>query len=226
MENLESVLAPLDGVDWEDIDQVGSASRKVLNAIDADRGILRRAIDDLPSRPELLAMCEHPDIDDADGKGQQLDKIVLYANAETGVRVRLHTFWPGYYDLPHNHRWTFASLVLRGGFRHYLYGDQGPDDAVPQAAPQALTVREERAGTTYALHHRALHALIAEPGSVSLVLRGPAAKDRSFLIDPQTGTRLWHFGASTESPEAVQRKRMTPALLQDLSAKFREWDLF
>jgi hypothetical protein len=223
--NLASAIEPLTSIDWDDIDAVEAAGRDVLEKLNADRTILRQAMDDLPNRPALLALCEHPDPEATAGLGQQLDKIVLYSDEKSGVRVRLHAFWEGCADLPHNHRWSFVSMVLHGQFRHSLFGPVA-DDATFLAPPRALHVRQEQAGTIYALHHDMLHALTAEPNTVSLVIRGPAAKDRSFLLDPATGERLWHVGAGQESPEEAARKQMTPDLLRELGSRFAEWGLF
>jgi hypothetical protein len=72
-----------------------------------------------------------------------------------------------------------------------------------------LYAREERKGTIYPLHHRMPHALVAEENTVSLVIRGTAAKDHSFLVDATTGERLYHYGADKESPEKEARRKMT-----------------
>ncbi len=47
--------------------------------------------------------------------------------------------------------------------------------------PAALTprmVRTEQPGDTYTLHHSMIHSVVAEPYTVSLIVRGPAATDR------------------------------------------------
>jgi hypothetical protein len=110
---LETIIGPLRSLDWEDIDAVEHATRKTLTTIIEDPGAIRAALHTLPERPELLRLCEHYDI---------LDKIVLHSD-ESGVRLRLHVFLPGYFDRPHNHRWSYASTILRGEYRHYLFGD-------------------------------------------------------------------------------------------------------
>lgn len=226
MDTIASVIEPLRGIDWEDLDLVEQTSRLALEQMWANREIIRTALDAVADTPELLAMCERPDPVTIGEVGQSLDKIVMYADPESGVRVRLHVFWNGCYDLPHNHRWSFASMVLKGQFRHFMYGDQGDDD-IPFPLPfNVLHAREERQGMTYALHHRMMHALVAEENTVSLVIRGPAVKDYSFLVDTKTGERMYHFGADKESPEKEARRKMTPETLRDLSVKFREWDLF
>lgn len=226
VDTIASVIEPLRGIDWEDLDAVEQTSRLALDQMWANREIVRTALDAVADTPELLALCERPDPVTLGEVGQSLDKIVLYADPESGVRVRLHVFWNGCYDLPHNHRWTFASMVLKGHFRHFMYGDQGDDDAAFPLPFTALHARQERQGTTYALHHRMMHALVAEENTVSLVIRGPAVKDYSFLVDTKTGERVYHFGADKESPEKEARKKMTPETLRDLAAKFSEWGLF
>ena len=99
---MEHVIAPLRTLDWDDIDAVEHATRKTLTQLADDQNVVRDALLALPERPELLALCEHYDI---------LDKIVLYRDGG-GVRVRLHVFLPGYFDRPHNHRWSSFDLEI------------------------------------------------------------------------------------------------------------------
>jgi hypothetical protein len=49
-------------------------------------------------------------------------KLVLHDDADLGVRLRLHLYRGGFFDRPHNHRWSFASRILHGGYRHRLFG--------------------------------------------------------------------------------------------------------
>lgn len=216
---MDHIIEPLHGLDWDDIDAVASATRKTLTQLAEDPRLVRGALLKLPGRPELLALCEHYDI---------LDKIVLYSDAE--VRVRLHVFLPGYFDRPHNHRWSYASLVLRGEYRHYLFGNVDVD-ATPTPTPTteslaALQVRQEPAGAAYALHHTMVHAVVAEPYTVSLVIRGPAVKDRFLVMDRKTGESWWQYGAESESADEATHKLMTRSRLGKLTRLLREWDLF
>ncbi|MFG3107090.1 hypothetical protein [Streptomyces tendae] len=224
MDDIASVVEPLRSLDWEEMEAVEASCRGVLEQISANRHLLRTALEELPGRPELLALCEHPDAEATAGLGQQLDKIVLYED-ESGFRVRMHVFWSGCDDLPHNHRWSFASLILKGQFWHALYGPETDEDTVDPVVPKPLQVRMERTGSIYALHHSMLHSLVSEEHSVSLFIRGPAAKECSYLVDPADGRRHWHRGAADESPEDIARKRMTPALLRELTAKLDTWGI-
>jgi hypothetical protein len=71
-----------------------------------------------------------------------------------------------------------------------------------------------------------VHAVTAEPYTVSLVLRGPSVKDRFLVMDRATGTSWWQYGAADEGAEAAQAKRMRPERLAELSASLLRSGLF
>lgn len=213
---METIIEPLRSLDWEDTDAVEAATVKALAMLTSQRRMLRDILLDLPERPDLLGLCEHYDI---------LDKIVLHDDP-SGVRVRLHIFFPGYFDRPHNHRWSYASTILRGQYRHYLFGDADLDETVDPASLKALMVRDEQPGSTYALHHTMVHAVVAEPYTLSLVIRGPAVKDRFLVMDRKTGQSWWQYGASQEPAYDAEQKRMSVERLAELTNSLHEWDLF
>src|SRR5206468_719033 len=109
---LDALFLDLTQVDWTDLAAVSATSDKLLTALDEDRAALRMLAHQAVADPDLLRLCEHYDI---------LDKIVLHDDP-TGWRLRLHVFLPGYFDRPHNHRWTYASRILHGFYIHTLYG--------------------------------------------------------------------------------------------------------
>jgi len=213
---VESVIEPLRALDWEDIDAVEHATRKALTALTDEPEPILTALVALPERPELLRLCEHYDI---------LDKIVLHDD-ESGVRLRLHIFLPGYFDRPHNHRWSYASMILRGEYRHYLFGDVELDETIEPVGLKTLMVRQEQVGNAYALYHTMVHAVVAEPFTVSLVLRGPAVKDRFLVMDRKTGESWWQYGASQESAQSTEQKRMRVERLLEMTGWLRGWGLF
>jgi hypothetical protein len=213
---METIVEALRSLDWEDTDAVEAATVKALAMLTSQQRMLRDILVDLPERPDLLGLCEHYDI---------LDKIVLHDDP-SGVRVRLHVFLPGYFDRPHNHRWSYASTILRGQYRHYLFGDADLDETIDPASLKALMVRDEQPGSTYALHHTMVHAVVAEPYTVSLVIRGPAVKDRFLVMDRMTGQSWWQYGASQEPDYDAEQKRMSVGRLAELTTSLREWDLF
>ncbi len=217
MDDMDRIAENLCWIDWDDIDDVEINCREALNELAAEPRIVRQRLDDLPNRPELLAMCEHYDI---------LDKIVLHSDDDPGIRIRLHVFLPGYFDRPHNHRWSYASRILRGQYRHYLFGNTELDEQVDPNKLPVLQVREEPIGTSYALHHSMVHAVVAEPFTVSLVVRGPAVKEKFLVMDRHTNEAWWQYGAKQETAEEAEQKRMTPNRLQQVRGQLMEWELF
>lgn len=217
VDDMDRIAENLCWIDWNDIDDVEINCREALNKLAAEPRIVRARLDELPDRPELLAMCEHYDI---------LDKIVLHSDCTSGIRIRLHIFLPGYFDRPHNHRWSYASRILRGQYRHYLFGNTELDEQVDPAKLPVMQVREEPVGTSYALHHSMVHAVVAEPFTVSLVVRGPAVKDKFLVMDRHTNEAWWQYGAKDESAEEAELKRLTPERLQQVRGQLTEWGLF
>jgi hypothetical protein len=216
--DMEAIVEPLCALDWRDTEAVEAVTRKALAALldVGSRQTIRQVLLALPERPELLRLCEHYDI---------LDKIVLWDDP-TGFRVRLHVFLPGYFDRPHNHRWSYASSVLVGRYRHILFGDVDLDKRVDPASLTPVMVRWEQAGSSYALHHTMVHAVVAEPYTVSLVVRGPAVKDRFLVMDRTTGESWWQYGAAQESPEDAAKKRMLADRVVELTDRLRELNVF
>jgi len=209
----DTLTRPLTTVDWDDAAQVEQATRLLLTTLAADRDALDQALDAALRDPHLRTLCEHYDI---------LDKIVLHDDP-TGFRVRLHLFLPGHYDRPHNHRWTYSALLLAGSYTHTLYGtDDGFDETTDVGKLTARMVRTESTGSSYTLHHTMVHAAVAEPYTVSLIVRGPAVKDRFLVTDRESGQVWWQHGAAQETPEQAAAKRMDPDQITATIAKLRE----
>jgi len=217
MNDMDRVIEELSWLDWDDIDEVEMMCRAALDELAANPSIIRGRLKDLPNRPELMALCEHYDI---------LDKIVLASEDDPGVRVRLHVFLPGYFDRPHNHRWSYASKILRGQYRHYLFGNAEVDEQVEPNKLPVLQAREEPAGTTYALHHSMVHAVVAKPFTVSLVVRGPAVKEKFLVMDRHTNEAWWQYGAKDESEVAAKKKQMSRTRIAEVTGWLDEWKLF
>jgi hypothetical protein len=59
---------------------------------------------------------------------------------------------------------------------------------------EAVMVREEPVGQMYAPSPLDVHAVVAEPYTVSLVIRGPAVMDRFLIMDRKTGKSWWQYG--------------------------------
>lgn len=140
-----------------------------------------------------------------------MHKLVLYDATDLNVRLRLHLYQAGFFDRPHNHRWSFASHILRGGYVHRIFGrdDQFGEHTDPK---RLLPIHErlEQPGSTYALHHTSVHTVQAQVDTISLLVRGPSAKQRFLILDAATGGFFWVHGAAHESPQQRASKRLTP----------------
>jgi len=200
----------LQALDWDDLDAVDATNHKALTALADSRQTLRHLLETVRHTPALLDLCEHYDI---------LDKLVLHNDSSHGFRIRMHVFLPSYFDRPHNHRWSYSSRILHGSYKHTLYGhDDGLTDQVDVAQLKPLLVRTERPGSRYTLHHAMIHSVVAEPYTVSLIIRGPACKQRFLVMDKTTTQAWWQYGAD-EPPEVADQKRTTTARFDATVAK-------
>jgi hypothetical protein len=199
-------------IDWTDIDSATAVTDALLHELAADKDALRMLVDRAGEDDDLLAQCECHRL---------LDKIVLYDGLDRGFRVRLHISTSDHLDRPHDHRFSFSSLILAGSYkqvRHRIIGEV-PDSVAPetqedyQAVPIQARVEPEFAtteqvGSFYSIHHSVIHTTIMEDDTVSLFIRGPAEKDRSLITDRDTGKLWWRYGAGGESPGRRAQKVM------------------
>lgn len=213
MTTLPHALAGLTNVDWDETGSVLAGCTPVFHAITSAPAVLDDLLESLLTDPRLQAMCERYDF---------LDKLVLHDMPGAGVRIRLHLYRDGYYDRPHNHRWSFASQIIRGQYRHRIFGtDAGFTENTDPATLRPLCERTETPGSTYALHHATVHTVQASEGTISLLIRGPAAKERFLILDRSAGGSFWAYGAASETPEERAAKTMTPTVLRNAIERTR-----
>lgn len=210
---IEYIRDTIRNIDWSDLEAVRSTSSFLLKQISEDAECLGKLIANAVSEPSLRNLFEHYDI---------LDKMVLLDDPESGVRLRLHIFLPGYFDRPHNHRWKYTTLILKGGYRHYTYlpHDYTADEEIRDMSPVIASF--EGVGNSYTYDARMFHSIIAEPNTVTLILRGPSEKSEFLVVDRDTKESWWQYGAAQESPEARAKKRMTDAQLDTSLDVLRE----
>jgi hypothetical protein len=207
----DAIIEPLRSVDWNDIDAVAAATRKALTVLAEDGTQVRRALLALPERPELLSLCE---------RAENRDTVVLW-NDRSGIRVQLHVFLAGYARRPHNHPWSYASRILTGQYRHCWHGNVAADESAGSAKLRPLMARQEESGGLYALHHSAVHAVAAEPYTISLVIRGPVARCRVLVTDRRSGESRWRY-----ADKQAAAGRMPAGRVAELTDLLRELDLF
>ncbi len=223
METIDSVFKAIDGLStdsWGRMENVLADTHDLIESIGADARLLGNLIEH--SRQSDTAR-KHFE------RHRLLDKIHLY-ESPSGVRLRLHLSTQEHRDRPHDHRFSFVSTILAGGYlqtRHKLVGDlsgvapayQNDSDAPRvNVAVVPLFQTFQAVGSTYSLHHSEIHTTFTQPQSVSLFLRGPAEKDRSIITERESGTAWWRYGREAEPTERRTKVQMSEEYLCGLVA--------
>ena len=208
-------------IDWRDFEAAAPQSRAILAEICDDPRQLSDLMKHATTREELRIMCE---------SHQLLDYLVVYDSLERGIRLRLHLATHDHLQRPHDHRFDFSSRILCGTYEHCLlapkldpyslsdelhaiaYQDKDhPDPKINMTNDDfpAAFVRNERKGDTFTLGNQVSHTVLTTANTVSLVLRGPAQKRRSFIYDRTDQKLWWRFGREDETTARRTSKTMT-----------------
>ncbi|WP_153275289.1 hypothetical protein [Rhodococcus sp. P1Y] len=225
VEDVFDAVEGLGGARWGNMEAVLSDGKDLL--------------DEISSKPELLSKligCAREDVNARSNfeRHRLLDKLHLFESPTNGVRLRLHISTNEHKDRPHDHRFSFVSKILTGGYmhtRHELEVDdwgliddtvQNDTEAVPLNARVIPTFQTYQApGSLYSLHHSEIHTTFTRPQSVSLFLRGPAEKQRSIITERETSKAWWRYG-KTEEPQARRQKvSMDERYLDELLSNIR-----
>jgi hypothetical protein len=120
----------------------------------------------------------------------------------------LRTSHTGYFDFRHDHRWSYVGAILRGGCRHYLFGDVTLNDSVESGELQRSR-GPARAG-------RELLCLPPHDGprcgrrAAQRVTRYPRAggRDRFPVMNRKVGESWRQYGTRQKSTVEAVKKRM------------------
>ncbi|MDT0436432.1 MULTISPECIES: hypothetical protein [Streptomyces] len=201
-------------VDWSDLDKAHQNNSAFLAALASDKDALRRLVDGVRTDPLLWDMCEH---------NRLFDKLVLHDAPDRNFRIRLHVWSDMEVAAPHDHRWSFTTRLLTGGYDHMLYQvveDTSQEGAAPAFEPRFRTT--ERAGDSYTIHHEVVHATTTQARTVSLLVRGPAEKSVSRRMDPHTGKLWFGLGRKDQTEADVARRRMTVEQFEVIRAQLAD----
>lgn len=199
---------------WDDIEDVRRVACPLLKEVASDAALLGTLVRQISNDASLRALSESYDL---------LLKLVLIDFTELRCRLRMHIFLPGNYDRPHNHRWPYATHIVRGRYRHVVFRCPDENATTPQPGSlNPLLVEEQIQGSGYALHNDAVHAVYADPYTVSLVLRGPPCSERFFVMDQAEGRTWWQYGRASESAEEIELKRLRDSTLQETIVRLQE----
>jgi hypothetical protein len=169
----DNLIAQVKTFDWSNLNELHVQALPFLVELGERKHLLKAMLDSLRSDNELFLLCELlPD----------MYKYTLYQDS-TGARVRLHLYRPGYEDIPHSHRWALASYIIYGTVVCRYYGSESEIEKTYVEAPLPLVTKTLQTGSFYTIADTTVHWFHAEPGSVSLVVRGPVVKD----VSPEFG---------------------------------------
>ncbi|MBE4741303.1 MULTISPECIES: hypothetical protein [Streptomyces] len=205
-------------VGWTDLAEASTRNAELLKELALDKQSLRKMATEAWEYPTLRDMCEQT---------RQLSRIVLHDALDRGFRLRLHLwndFETGY---PHNHRWSFSTRLLSGGYHHTLYeSPSGFDSSSRNDADGVELITRyrtlESAGAGYTLHHDTVHRTETTVDTVSLLIRGPVEKRRALTADPGTGKFRFSLGRTMETPPEVAARRMSSAQFEAMFARLEK----
>jgi hypothetical protein len=195
-------LNHLDALDWRDLLEAGRSGIQLLKSITSNQDAFSTLVRNSREDPALFSMAEHFD---------RLDRLVLYDDLSRGLRIRLHIYPDNHRDGPHNHRWPFSALCLKGGYTHCIYpANLRVDEGTDMLSLRPAYVQFVGPGASYTLGPGLFHSVNAVPGTVSLILRGPATDDRLIMTDLSTGRMRWKHGVEEETAEELADRQISP----------------
>lgn len=217
---IQKILRGLERLDWKNFEQVSLNNKKTLNNIFNDRTIIKVLLDEVLKSDNLISLAEHYDF---------FDKIVLYVDKKDRFRIRLHVFSDDDSNKyrPHCHRWIYSSVVLRGGYKHRIYGTEDQiDENIDVKNLNPIMSQEEKVGSIYTLNHNVFHSIETEPNTVSFFIRGPAIKDRFLIMDKRINKKWWEYGRESETFEEIKNKSIPISQLKILIDKIYKIGIF
>ncbi|MEU9126686.1 hypothetical protein AB0D08_00990 [Kitasatospora sp. NPDC048540] len=192
-------LTRLQRLDWSRIEVAEQVAGQVTDLISTP-GALRELMDNALDDATLLNLSE---------RQWWGDRIVLFDDPDSMLRIRLHRFDQGTH-FPHSHRWPFHTRILKGQYLHRFYGPEAVVRAQLEASPGSLIpsmVRNEGAGSSYAIDQHMVHSVTSASNTFSLVIQGPRLKAQS-LRTAQDGSIIWKGGRATEATSVVREVEM------------------
>jgi hypothetical protein len=197
-------------LDWDRPDTMLPDALDLL-ARAAERDVLGELLGAVHRTPELLHQAE---------RFRLFSKVVLWHDPVARLRLRLHVFGDELVEEAHNHRASFAALILHGAYRHVLYHSEGE---FSRDSLRVQFVQDQRPGTGYVLHHQAVHSTVARPGTVSIMLQGPPATREFRIVDLRSGdVRVRRGSADAMGAQESGEARMSIDDLLKLNADLRK----
>ncbi len=209
-------LKDLPRLNWMDLDETNRICTDILQKM-SDRAVLRSLVERTENDPELFALCETHALD---------DKIVLHNDLPNGYRIRLRLANDEQYERAHNHRFSFTTLILHGTYYQRWYEVNGPvGDQTTLADVKPVCIREEPQGSIFTIDHDTIHSTLTSKDTISLVICGPAMKDKAFIIRMDSGEVWYKVGKSLETEERKKEVLMTRERFAFWKSKLEKYEV-
>jgi len=207
------IIKYLEKSNWRNLGEIDFYNRSVLEKLFNDREIINLFLENILQEKYLISLAEHYDF---------FDKLVLYVDKKDRFRIRLHIFTGDKSTKyrPHCHRWAYSSVILHNGYKHFIYGTEdqiNENTNIKDLNP--ILIREEKTGSIYTLDHKVFHSIEAEANTVSVIIRGPAVKDRFLIFEKLTNKKWWEYGRGSETIEEIKRKQVSIEHIKNLINK-------
>ncbi|MEZ8656738.1 hypothetical protein AB6D60_22475 [Vibrio splendidus] len=222
-------------VDWNDFESASEITTELLNELCSAQQNIESLIDYMLRSKRLRGMCESNSL---------LDVLVLYDSLEDqGIRIRMHIAKKSQLHRPHDHRWSFTTKILSGGYDHAVYKtNTSPyeitdlSNSVDYQSPvcpdpnyllgnknfELVLKHRMQPGATMTICHSNVHTVEMKEGACSIIIRGPAAKERSLIYDFDNEKLWWRFGANNETEKRQNEKKMSSEHLKLVIQNVRE----
>lgn len=210
---IKNIIKYLEKLNWEKLEKVEFHTQNILEMLFQNRKIISLFLKNVLQDKTLISLAEHYDF---------FDKIVLYVDKKNRFRIRLHIFSGDTSTKyrPHCHRWNYSSVILKGSYKHFIYGtEDNINENIDLKDLNPIIIREEKTHSIYTLSHKVFHSIETQPDTVSVIIRGPAVKDRFLIMDKLTDKKWWEYGRESETIEEIKRKQVSLKHIQNLIEK-------
>jgi len=175
-------------IQWDDSRVAYRQSRRLLIDLAADPSRLGALVRRVGEEQALLDDCDcHP----------VMDRLTLHRDDATGTYLRLHVARGGEEIMPHDHKYGFTTMILRGSYTHVWRRRTGARAGAftsGDIVPGLVTI--ERPGSCYCLQYTQVHQTIMERDTVTLFLRGPQRQARSYAAMDMLQEQMERYAAT------------------------------
>lgn len=188
MHSYSELVASLNGVDWHPAGRMDPCVRDLLDAVARRPSLVR----------EHVASWAEGDLEERGLRCHETSthyKWFVHYDPFRHYRIWLHQYKPkaarrpGHAEVPHNHRYSLASVILNGGFMHHMF-----ETIAGRLREIADLRRSYQRGDTYIVRYDEIHKLSAlSDDTITLVVESPVVRHFSEAFYGDSAVRFYDF---------------------------------